>query len=200
MNEEDQKRFWNKVDKSGDCWIWTSALSGKGYGDFMLNKRHHRAHRLSYELAHGPIQGGLFVLHRCDNKQCVNPEHLFLGTHRDNMDDLVQKNRAKSVPLKAAHNQVKRRQISGTKGAQYEAPPAYMTPMSKAIMSGIIPAGHLSTRAVASTWGWPEANVTGWARKGYLRAMEIQRGRKKYWAFRPEDVEAFAQQHGFVAL
>lgn len=90
-------RFWSKVDRSGGpdaCWNWTSALRSKGYGDFLVRgKERCAAHRLSYIWAYGPIPNGLFVLHRCDNKLCVNPAHLFLGTHHDNMNDLTTKRR-----------------------------------------------------------------------------------------------------------
>lgn len=88
-------RFWAKVDKSAahnGCWVWTGARRGKGYGDIVGDAgRRIAAHQLSYKWAHGSIPDGLFVLHKCDNKLCVNPDHLFVGTHQDNMDDMVEK-------------------------------------------------------------------------------------------------------------
>lgn len=91
------KRFWAKVDKSGDCWVWTASRRHKGYGAFAYTidgKIHHdRAHRFSYEIHNGPIPVGMFVLHRCDNPACVNPSHLFLGTAKDNVDDMMSKGR-----------------------------------------------------------------------------------------------------------
>lgn len=69
-------RFWAKVDRSGDCWIWTGALQSKGYGSFRLNGRTRLAHRLAYESGHGPIAPGLQVDHLCRVRRCVNPGHL----------------------------------------------------------------------------------------------------------------------------
>ena len=86
-------RFWNKVEKTDECWNWTSAKHPKGYGLFSINNRNQRAHRVSYELCKGKIPEGMQVLHECDNPSCVRPDHLFLGTNADNMADKVAKGR-----------------------------------------------------------------------------------------------------------
>jgi len=83
--------FWDRVDKSGDCWLWTGNRfpAGLGYGRFIRWP----AHRIAYELTHGSIPDGLCVLHSCDNPPCVRPDHLFLGTITDNNADRDAKGR-----------------------------------------------------------------------------------------------------------
>lgn len=113
-------RFWEKVDKNGPipahcselgpCWIWTAANNGS-YGILSVpgSKEKVRAHGYSWELHNGPIPDGLWVLHQCDNRICVRPTHLFLGTHQDNMNDMVAKGRAsggKAPMLQAASEQM----------------------------------------------------------------------------------------------
>lgn len=87
-------RFWSKVIKTDTCWNWTAAIfQTRGYGQFQMDGTPRRAHRVSYEWANGPIPAGLCVLHRCDNRRCVRPDHLFLGTHGDNNRDMFAKQR-----------------------------------------------------------------------------------------------------------
>ncbi len=81
-----------RVPESG-CWIWTKSINRSGYGKTKVRGKDVTAHRWSYELHKGPIPDGLHVCHSCDVRACVNPAHLWLGTHKDNNDDMIKKGR-----------------------------------------------------------------------------------------------------------
>ena len=90
-----EERFWKHINKTDTCWEWTGTLY-RGYGRMRLNdKRRSRitVHRFSWELHNGPIPDGMLICHHCDNRCCVRPDHLFLGTHSDNALDSSSKNR-----------------------------------------------------------------------------------------------------------
>ena len=91
------EQFWSRVEKTDSCWLWTGSTNKYGYG---LTHRGgpnqattRRAHRMAWELCNGPIPKGLWVLHKCDNPPCVNPDHLFVGNRSDNMKDAAAKGR-----------------------------------------------------------------------------------------------------------
>lgn len=74
------------------CWLWKGCTQ-KGYGIFKVNNKHYRVHRFMWEITHGPIKNGLYVCHKCDVRNCINPSHLFLGTAEDNLKDCMSKGR-----------------------------------------------------------------------------------------------------------
>ena len=88
-----EERFWAKVKKTDTCWLWLGAHNPLGYGRIGMKHKSYLTHRLSYELSYGPIPDGLFVCHHCDTPACVKPDHLFLGTHWDNIQDMMHKHR-----------------------------------------------------------------------------------------------------------
>lgn len=122
-------RFWNKVEIPTDpshCWLWVASQDQFGYGRFRFEGKNRHAHRVAWILLNGDILKGLWVLHRCDNPQCVNPGHLFLGTAFDNNRDMFKKGRqgdrkydkngrAKITKIQAI--EIKRRRLEGEKCA-----------------------------------------------------------------------------------
>jgi len=166
-----EDRFWPKVDKTDACWVWTANTNGVGYGLVFDGKTKKLAHRVSWELRHGPILKGQHVLHRCDNPGCVNPEHLFLGTAKDNMRDMRNKGRnrnrkasgvlnSQSKLDSAAVETIKRRYAAG--GLQRELAEEF----------GVSGAA-ISHTVTGKNWGQP-------AHSGYLTKQQARDIRVKY--------------------
>jgi hypothetical protein len=106
--------FWKNVDKTDSCWIWKGKKSSE-YGFFKINKIWIGAHRIAWQLIYGEIPNGLFVCHKCDNPPCVKPDHLFLGTAKDNNQDAAKKGRfsGKRIPFHLRQKQKAKRNKLG---------------------------------------------------------------------------------------
>lgn len=87
------ERFYKKIEKTESCWLWTGA--SRYYGNFWDGLKYVNAHRFSYKINKGTIPKGMVVMHTCDTPLCVNPEHLKLGTQKDNLQDMYSKGRGR---------------------------------------------------------------------------------------------------------
>ena len=104
--QPEEERFWSYVDKTGACWEWTGGLN-KGYGQINTTRggtrRNLKAHRVSFELANGPIASGLEIDHICHNRRCVNPEHLRAVTHKQNNEHLQGAKASSTTGIRGVH-------------------------------------------------------------------------------------------------
>lgn len=99
------ERFWEHVVKSDGCWEWNGGKAVHGYGSIHDDNGHQlRSNQASWILHHGPIPEGLWILHKCDNPPCVRPDHLYLGTHQDNMRDLILRGKGKGAAMVGSKN------------------------------------------------------------------------------------------------
>lgn len=125
-----EERFWRQVQKTNTCWLWTGSITAQGYGQISLGTSGPvTTHRLSWQMANGPIPAGLVVMHRCDVRPCVRPDHLMIGTHANNVQDKVSKNRH-------------------TKGSQFPQAKLreHQIPEIRALLSQRIPALEIAAR------------------------------------------------------
>jgi len=87
MSKQWEDRFWSKIEKTDECWLWVAGMRPNGYGQFSVGYKKFYPHRLAYELANGPIQEGHVIDHRCHVKACVNPEHLRSISQKQNAEN-----------------------------------------------------------------------------------------------------------------
>ncbi len=140
--------FWEKVQVGEGCWNWQASVDGGGYGTCPVKVPKTRqnvylkAHRFSWLLQVGGIPHGLWVLHKCDNRRCVNPEHLFLGTSLDNVTDMIKKGRDKR---------------RGVKGEEHYL--SKLTPNSVCEIRSLYAKGHHSQRSLAKEFCVSRRNI-----------------------------------------
>lgn len=103
----DIERFSSKTRIEGACVVWTATRNHKGYGQFRLRGQMRQAHRVAYELCVGVIPDGMHVMHTCDNRACVRPAHLRLGTNEDNMRDMAKKGRRRGIGMGESNGRAK---------------------------------------------------------------------------------------------
>ncbi len=152
----DAERFWTKVDKSGECWLWTAGMNRQGYGKFWVDGRDMPAHRFSYQLAHGPIPDGKCVCHNCpggDNPACVNPAHLWLGTDAENTADRHNKGRDARGERHASRTKPER----VARGERH--PMAKLTRQDAETIRRLYAAGGVSQRELARRFGMSPSQI-----------------------------------------
>lgn len=151
--QDPNERFWSKVAKSNGCWEWQGQITNRGYGQFVI--RHGKkiyAHRYAYEMEYGPIEIGLFICHHCDNRKCVRPSHLFVGTQKDNIQDAVRKCRMANGYRNGRHLHP----LSTARGER-----SGKAKLSDEIVREIRRlAGTMSQQKIADMFGTPQTNIS----------------------------------------
>lgn len=188
-----EDRFWSKVDKSGECWLWTGSADESGYGSFRVGKKIEYAHRVSYSIANGVslswegYSAKSSVCHRCDNPRCVNPAHLFLGTHTDNMSDCVSKGR-KNAPTGDRHGS-RAKPHTRARGASHgtrthpesvrrgdDNGNSKLTEILARLIKERYASGTATQKAIAAEFGIDHSTVSAIVRGRIWRHVTIERG------------------------
>ena len=156
------ERFWEKVTKTDRCWNWNAAHNEHRYGIFRIAGRNEKAHRVAWSIAFGD-PGALCVLHRCDNPPCVRPDHLFLGTQEENIQDMLQKGRgvpgialgeylalARDAMRKAPHRRARGERAGNAK----------LSASDVASIRATYAAGMITQKQLGEKYGVTQANVS----------------------------------------
>lgn len=164
LTAADESRFWAKVEKSNNCWLWTAAKDKHGYGAIRTKQSAIKAHRVSWVLAHGQIQNdgsyhGVCVCHKCDNRLCVNPDHLFLGTHADNMRDMKIKGRRADGDRNGSRLHPERVPRGESNGQ------AKLTTLQSIEIRSLYADGNISQRKLAAQFGVSQTHIGRITRK-----------------------------------
>lgn len=152
MSDDYAVRFSAMIETTPDCWLWRGSCDRSGYGQFIGK----RAHRVAWELVNGRIAARQFICHKCDNPICVRPDHLFLGSHEDNMRDMVRKGRSTKGIAKANWNRKGRTKLDPGKALEILALKGKERPCDVARKYGVVPS------AVQKIWSgerWRHATV-----------------------------------------
>lgn len=138
IDSKDALNFWDNVGvkTSKDCWIWQAGILHDGYGSYSAGGKFFRAHRYSWQLQHGEIKDMLHVLHKCDDRRCVNPVHLWLGTNTDNIQDKMKKGRHISGEEWSKKNPVKAIVFSALRGGKHKEDKVFSTKELKQVKKG----------------------------------------------------------------
>lgn len=148
-------RFWSKVHKTQTCWNWQASFASNGYGHYYFDGRLWASHRLSFFALKGPL-GKFQVCHQCDNPVCVNPDHLFLGTQKDNIHDMMRKGRHIARPkvayCKRGHSALLYRRVSAAGSSwcvacnRLKIGKPFMSPMRRVVSVEYVNRGTIGSR------------------------------------------------------
>lgn len=179
IRQQDKIRFWSKVKKTNSCWIWIGSVYSNGYGCFFVDGKNIGANRFSYKIHFNKLPRNLFVCHQCDNIKCVNPKHLFLGTQKDNLQDMVIKGRAATGDRNGTHTHPERRATGKKHGSKTK--PENWARGEKVASSKLTKAKILKIRKMYASGQYTHASLGSMFRVGRRTIGDIIN--KKSWKY-----------------